>query len=131
MDTLADGTEAGGKPAAMVREMAARHARETRTKFWRVFVVSSFFVIVLGANLFVGAVVVFGNIRAQSTAANDAATGKTARVTRPLLDGTFCRYTVFDSNTSNTLEDRVERCDAPRGKPKIRARSEFTWGGTK
>ena len=129
MDGPVDSEQFGREKPAIAAARAARHARETRTKFWRVFVVSSFFVVVLGANLFVGAVVVFGNIRAQATAASDAANGQIARVTRPLLDGTFCRYTVFDNNTSNTIEDRVERCDAPRGKPKIRVKSEFTWGG--
>jgi hypothetical protein len=129
MDRPVDGVEAGQISAAIARGMAARHARDGRVRFWRLVVVSAFFAVVLSANLFVGAVVVFGNMRVQANAEKAATNGQIARVTRPLLDGTFCRYTVFDNNTANTIEDRVERCDSPRGKPKIRAKSEFTWGG--
>ena len=129
MDRPVDIVASDRERPAIAPARAARHAREARIKFWRVFVVLSFFIVVLSANLFVGAVVVFGNMRAQANTESAAASGKIARVTRPLLDGTFCRYTVFDNNTANTIEDRVERCDSPHDKPKIRTKSEFSWGG--
>jgi len=89
----------------------ARQAYETRIRFWRVCIVWTFFAAVLSANLYVGATVVIGNIRAHSGADTLAAFNKTGRTTRPLLDGTFCRNIVIDSKTSNTIDDRIERCD--------------------
>ena len=40
----------------------------------------------------------------------------TAQIRRPLLDGTFCRNIVFDNNTSQSITDKVERCDATEGR---------------
>jgi hypothetical protein len=118
-----------GRKSPASLEAAARHAREARIRFRRVFVVSSFFVVVLGANLIVGAVVVMGNIRAQATADNMWANGQVAQAKRPLLDGTFCSNMVINNRTSQTIEDKVERCDQGRSKFKAKARSQFNWGG--
>ena len=109
------------------RRAAARHSREARVKFWRVFAVSSFFIVVLGANLFVGAVMMVGSYRAHASAAQVAAKGQTGHVRRPLLDGTFCRDIVFDNNSAQTVEDKIERCDAAGRKSK--SPMEFNWGG--
>lgn len=108
---------------------AAGQSREARIKFWRVFVVTSFFVVVLGANLFVGAVVMSGTIRTHFNSDKARANGQTAQVRRPLLDGTFCRNIVFDNATAQTVEDKVERCDNAVGKPQGKGRSQFSWGG--
>jgi hypothetical protein len=108
---------------------AARHSRDARIRFWRVFIVAAFFAVVLSANLFVGAAVMFGSIRANADAENAAASNKTARMTRALLDGTFCRYTVFDNNSAQAIEDRIERCDLAGNKPKLKSKAEFSWGG--
>ena len=93
------------------------------------FAVSSFFLVVLGANLFVGAVVVIGNIRAQNDWDKVEANGQIARVRRPLRDGTFCRNIVIDNRTSLTIEDKVERSDQPGSKSNGKSKSQFNWGG--
>jgi len=108
---------------------AARHAREARIRFWRVFVVSSFFIVILGANLFVGAAVVMGHIRTQVTANNIWAKSQIAQIRRPLLDGTFCRNMTIDNKTAQTIEDKVERCDQGRSRSKAKGKSQFSWGG--
>ena len=93
------------------------------------FVVSSFFVVVLGANLFIGAVVMMGNLRTQVSADKTESNGQTARVKRPLPDGTLCRNIVFDNKTSQTISDKVERWDQGVVKPKVRSKTQFSWGG--
>jgi hypothetical protein len=108
---------------------AARQSREARIRFWRVFMVSSFFVVMLGANLFVGAVVIGGRIRAHAAAEQAAANGRTAQIRRPLLDGTFCRNIVFDNNSAQTIADKVERCDQLGNKPGRKSKANFSWGG--
>ena len=113
---------------ALHRAQVARHAREVRVRFWRIVIVSSFFAIVVGANLFVGAVVLVGSLRANA----DTKVGpgnKTARIKRPMLDGEFCHFTVFDNKLALTLEDRVERCDAADRLTKPKAKNGFSWGG--
>ena len=115
---------------AITSVRAARQSHEARIRFWRVLIVTSFFVVMLGAYLFIGAVVMFGNNnKTQLTVTEATAAGKTTRIARPMLDGTFCRSTVYDNTSAETLEDKVERCDASRPKPKIKPRGEFTWGG--
>ena len=107
---------------------AARQQREARVRFWRAFAVSSFFVVALGANLYVGAVVMIGNL-GNPFDSGKAADASTAQIKHPLLDGTFCRNIVFDNNTSNSISDKVERCDVLRNQPKSKTRSQFSWGG--
>ena len=147
MDIPADATEAGpiapamgptqDAAAALVqrlssaarRAQAARRAKEARVRFWRIIVVSAFFVVVLGANLFVGAVVVVGSIRDHADAKADPPGNMTARIKRPLLDGEFCRFTVFNNKLALTLEERVERCDAADRLMKSKGKNGFSWGG--
>jgi hypothetical protein len=126
MSTDVGDIEAGRKILAM---RAARHSRAARVRFWRVFAVSSFFVIVLGAGLFTGAVVVMRNYGSPFASDKAAAHIATAQFRRPLLDGTFCRNIVFDNATSQSIMDKVERCDGTPGTPGVRSRSQFSWGG--
>ena len=102
----------------------ARHAREARVKFWRVSIVSAFFAVVLGANLFVGVVMMVKAFR------KEAATTAVpiARVTYPMLDGVFCRHVLFDNTTVQTKEDKVSRCDDRRDQAR-RGGTTFNWGG--
>ncbi len=125
MSTAVHSAEAGRKTPESLR--AARQSREARVKFWRVFVVSSFFVVVLGANLVVGAVMMVGSYRAHASAEQAAAKGQTAHIRRPLLDGTFCRDIVFDNKSAYTVEDKITRCD--QAGRKGNGSSEFNWGG--
>jgi hypothetical protein len=97
-----------------------------------VFVVSAFFVIIIGANLFIGAVVVIGNFRGPGVVEKSAPLGHTAQVKRPLLDGTFCRNIIFDNNTSLSIEDKIERCEPLARKavePDVKRKTGFSWGG--
>ena len=104
-----------------------RRSLQTRANFWHATIVSSFFFIVVGASLFLGAVMVIGTIRADR--ANElTANGRTGRVARTLADGKLCHYIVFDNKTAQTVEDRVGRCDEDKPKPKKEAPSTFSWG---
>jgi hypothetical protein len=132
MDATVDMAEAGQDAPATKSLRAARQLREARIHFWRVFVVSTFFVIIIGANLFVGAVVMIGNIRGQGIFEKAAPLSRTAQVRRPLLDGTFCRNIIFDNNTSLSIEDEIERCEPPARRdvePDIKRKTGFIWGG--
>lgn len=107
----------------------AIRAREARTRFWRVVIVSVFFAIVIGGNMILGATVLIGNM--QETAKLEVAAvekRKTGKISRPMLDGVFCRTTVFNNKSGEAQEDKIERCDD--GAPAARTyKSEFVWGG--
>ena len=111
-----------------LRLRAARQQREARIRFWRAFAVSSFFVVALGANLYVGAVVVVGKF-GSPFASGKTTNAQTAQIRRPLLDGTFCRNIVFDNDTAKSIEDKVERCDKVSNQPRGRTKTQFSWGG--
>ena len=115
---------AGSSPPESSRDL--RRARETRTKIWRVSVVTIFFIVVLGANLFVGATLMVKAMRARTEEAEAARIG---RVTYPMLDGVFCRHVLFDNKTVQTKEDKVSRCDEDRAAKPARHTTTFNWGG--
>lgn len=119
---------AAGRKKLMLR--VARLRREKRIRFWRVFAVSSFFVVALGANIYVGAMVMTGNFGAAFKPGTFTPPERTAQIRRPLLDGTFCRNITFDNTTAQSVEDKVERCDNRRHGPNypVRSQSQFTWG---
>lgn len=127
MNSTVGGIKAGRNT---LRLRAARQQHEARIRFWRAFAVSTFFVVVLGANLYIGAVVMMGNFGGQSSVAKVVPDdGRTALVKHRLLDGTFCRTIVFDNNTANSITDKVERCDKPAEQPRGKIRTQFSWGG--
>jgi hypothetical protein len=119
MDTVADTS-----PRQSGREL--RHAREARTKIWRVSVVAIFFAVVLGANLFVGATLMLKALRVQ--AGETAASTRIGRVSFPMLDGVFCRHVLFDNTTAEATEDRVSRCDDDRARERPGRTTSFNWG---
>jgi hypothetical protein len=75
-----------------------RRAREARVKYWRVLLVTTFFVVVLGGNLFVGAVLVSKALQTATT--ESPASFRIGRITFPLLDGVFCRHILIDNETA-------------------------------
>jgi len=105
-----------------------RRSHEARANFWHVTIVSSFFVIVLGASVFLGVVMVVGALRGETSSNELTADGRTGRIARTLLDGTFCRYIMFDNKTAQAVEDRIGRCDESKAKSKNRS-AIFSWGG--
>ena len=117
MDTAVEQAEAG----RTVRVTAVRAARQSR-ELQRGFLVTVFFAVVLGANLLIGAVVVFRGMQSQFGAEGPAA--HTTKITRPMLDGTFCRNVVLDNRSAQTITDKVELCG-----PRSSGKSEFSWGG--
>ena len=124
--SLAVGAIEGDRKALRLR--SARRQREARVRFWRVFAVTSLFVVELSANLYIGAVVMiakFGNPFAVSKAPAHA----TVQIKRPLLDRTFCRNTVFDNATSHAIEEKIERCDKKASQQRGKTRTQFSWGG--
>lgn len=48
---------------------------------------------------------------AQSSIPED---GRTVQIRRPLRDDTFCRSIIYDNQTSQSIEDKVKRCDKLR-----------------
>ncbi len=100
-----------------------------RAEFWREFGVSAFFLTALAANLFILAVVTIGKIRAESPEIHVTEPAMTAKVRRPMLDGTFCRSIVFDNTSGQTVEDKVERCDIYNSSSNSRSRSMLNWYG--
>src|SRR5262245_28848093 len=101
--------------------------QKARAQFWHVTIVTAFFVVVFGASLFLGTVMVIGTFGGDST--NElTANGRVGRVARTLRDGTLCHYMIFDNKTAQTVEDRVGRCDENKPKPKQERAPTFSWG---
>jgi hypothetical protein len=103
-------------------------SNEARSQFWQVAIVTSFFVIVLGASLFLGTVMVIGTFHGVDASNELTANGRAGRVARTLRDGTLCHYMIFDNKTAQTVEDRIGRCDENKPKPKQERPATFTWG---
>jgi hypothetical protein len=100
----------------------------TRAQFWHVTIVAAFFLLVFGASLFLGTVMVIGKFHRVDSSNELTANGRTARVARTLRDGTLCHYMIFDNKTAQTLEDRIGRCDENKPKPKQEKPAAFSWG---
>lgn len=116
------------KPTEPVRR-SAHQLSEARVKFWRVVIVSSFFAILIGGSLLAGGVAMVGHMQSQSNA-DAAAKYKTAKISRPMLDGVFCHHLVLDNETGRTVEDKVERCDQGKvAAPTRPGQTQFVWGG--
>src|SRR5262245_59990976 len=105
-----------------------RRSRQTRAKFWHVAIVFLFFVVGLGASLFLGAVMVIGAVRGNGGLSALTADGRTARIARSLQDGKSCHYILFDNKTAQAVEDRIGRCDEGKPKPKKVTPAAFSWG---
>lgn len=127
MNTSAD--EHGGSKSvpSIESRRAARRSRAARIEFWQTVLVSTFIALAIGANLFIGAVVVFGTVKSQLKTYNEPAEVRTGRFTQLLLDGTFCRTIVFDNKSAETVQDKVELCDQSRHSGNNGA-SRFSWG---
>jgi hypothetical protein len=120
-------TESGNAKSPGRRD--AIRAREARTKFWRVVIVATFFAIVIGGNMVLGAVVIIGNM--QETARAEVAAAekrKSGKISRPMLDGVFCRTTVFNNKSGEAQEDKIERCDDGTPAPHS-LKTDFVWNG--
>jgi len=106
---------------------ALNRSQETRAQFWHVTIVTGFFVVVFGAAVFLGTVMVAGTFGGDPS--NElTANGRAGRVARTLRDGTLCHYMIFDNKTAQTVEDRIGRCDENKPKPKQERPATFSWG---
>jgi hypothetical protein len=128
MSALVDWSDAGRKASGTKLQRAARRSREARAEFWRAFIVTTFFIVVIGALLLVGAVVIAGRMQA-AKADSAAASHKTARIKRPLGDTMFCQFSVFDNKSAQLIDGGVERCDVPGRIADDDRKSRFSWGG--
>jgi hypothetical protein len=111
----------------------ARMRREKRIRFWRVCSVVAFFAVAIGGNLFIGMVVLRKNFcdLIPFTSSKSDGPARTAKIRRPMLDGTFCRNIVFDNTTAQAVVDKIERCDGGPNRPSTVTYAEpprFTWG---
>jgi len=122
-------TDSIRKMQAVGRRRALRRSRETRARIWHATILSSFFIVAVGASLFLGAVIVVGTLHGNDSSGDLTTDGRTARVARSLRDGTLCHYVVFDNKTAEVIEDRVGRCDESKPKPKQERPPAFSWGG--
>ena len=129
MSVFPDLTTSVGKSQTHEARRDLYRSQQARLDFWRAAVVSSFFIVVAGASLFLGAVIVIGTIRGAGSANELTADGRTGRIARTLPDGTLCHYIVFDNKTAQAVEDRIGRCDEGKPKPKPEAAPAFKWGG--
>lgn len=127
MNTTADRQGGIDSVPSFESRRAARRSRAARAEFWQTIVVSGFVALMIGANLFIGAVVVFGTVKSQLETYKEPAKVRTGRFTQLLLDGTFCRTVVFDNSSAETVRDKVELCDqSAHGN---NSPSRFSWGG--
>jgi hypothetical protein len=126
----ADSCLTGGvtKMPAVETRRDLRRSQEMRARFWHVAIVSSFFLVVVGASLFLGAVMVIGTLRSNGGTNELTADGRTGRIARSLHDGKFCHYIIFDNKTAHAVEDRIGRCDEGKSKPRKEAPVTFSWG---
>jgi hypothetical protein len=127
MNAAGNLTGSARKMQAVEARRGLRRLQETRVRFWHAAIVSSFFIVVIGASLFLGAVMVIGTFRGQGNELT--ADGRTTRIARALRDGTLCHYIVIDNRTEQAVEDRIGRCDERKPKPKQETIPAFSWGG--
>jgi hypothetical protein len=105
-----------------------RRWQETRARFWHVVVVSTFFLTVIGAGIYLGTVMVISALRTNTGLTELTADGRTGRIARSLQDGKLCRYILFDNKTAQAVEDRIARCDEATPKLKRQTPATFSWG---
>lgn len=103
-------------------------SNEPRSQFWHVAIVTSFFVIVLGASLFLGTVMVIGTFHGVDPSKRIDGQWACRADCPTLQDGTLCHYMIFDNKTAQTVEDHIGRCDENKPKPKQERPATFTWG---
>jgi vacuolar-type H+-ATPase subunit F/Vma7 len=127
MNESRDMADSSGKTQAAEARRDLQRAQETRAGFWRAAIVSAVFVVVVGASLFLGGVMMIATFRDQESELR--ADARTTRVARALRDGTLCHYVVIDNKTAQALEDRIGRCDENKPKPKPVSVPTFRWGG--
>jgi hypothetical protein len=117
----------GGRDSSGARSWRGRRrAREARIKYWRVMIVSAFFVLLLGSSLLAGAVLIVKTLRTAS--GETAASTRIGRMTFPMFDGVFCRHVLIDNVTAQTKEEKISRCD-DRAVRSRHGSSTFNWGG--
>jgi hypothetical protein len=105
-----------------------RRWQETRARFWHVVVVSTFFLTVIGAGIYLGTVMVISALRTNTGLTELTADSRTGRIARSLQDGKLCRYILFDNKTGQAVEDRIARCDEATPKLKRQTPATFSWG---
>ncbi len=115
-------------PASRLRSRHNAHQTlEARTKFWRIVIVITLFAVLVSGGLLTGAAGVFAMIQSHFKTEDLTAKYKTARISRPMLDGVFCHRLVLDNKTGKSIEDKIERCDAESVAPR-RGQTQFVWG---
>src|SRR5262245_45602444 len=95
-----------------------RRWQETRARFWHLAVLSTFFLTVIGAGVYLGTAMVIGALRTSNGLTELTAEGRTGRIARSLQDGTLCRHICLTTRQRQAVEDRIARCDHGTPKPK-------------
>ena len=90
------------------RSRASRKKKQETS--WHRFLGTGFFVVVIAFNLILAAMVMFGGNKKHATPEDIAKSVHAARIKRPMFDGTFCHYTLYDSESAKMLDDRVAPC---------------------
>lgn len=129
LDTLADLAQPEPRAPRSRPSRTPRQTNETRTKVMRVVIVTAFFAILIGGNLIASASSILATVHDHFKPPDPSAQYKTARISRPMLDGIFCHSIVLDNKTGQSIEDKIERCD--RDSQPRRGQTQFVWGGGK
>ena len=116
-------------PPSQLRR-SVHQTKEARLRFWRVIIVTGFFAILIGGNLLAAASFIIDKAEHYFKTEDLSAKYKTARISRPMLDGVFCHSLVLDNKTGQAIEDKIERCDASNATAR-RGQTQFIWGGAK
>jgi hypothetical protein len=121
MDIPTSLTAAGRKAPRNQPLRAARPSPITRKRFWQ-----AFGIVALGLILVTDAVMLIQIHRNKINLDQAAVSIYTARITRPLPDGTFCRNAEYDNKTDYVLRDTISRCVPERSS--VRPPLKFNWG---
>ena len=130
MDSAVELTQPKVSVPPLRAQRNAYQSREARIKFWRIVIVTVFFVVLIGGNLIGGASFIIEKIQDHFKTADPGAKYRTAKISRPMLDGVFCHNLVLDNQTGRSIEDKIVRCDASNLIPS-RGQTQFIWGGGK
>jgi hypothetical protein len=114
------------QPVAVARRPSRSLLEDDRQKSGRIAIVSSLFLVLVGAALLVGGHAAIDPLLKSAVAAREAkAVGE---VVFAMPDGIFCRHMSFDNATAEVTESTLERCANNIVREHSRAARGFAWG---
>lgn len=111
---------------ALTQQRARARMEDAQHRSSRVVIVSSLFMVLLGAGLLVGGHAAIDPIVQSAVEAREAQTIGSIVYTMP--DGIFCRRISFDNATAQITESAIERCRGDIANQRRAAAHGFIWG---